>query len=119
MYQNKASERTLRNLVKSDKRVYVYSADSQTIDRFIVDAEREGFTFSDGVKPSERTPDYIMALHEDGTICYVGFVGHMAFGCAPLDMLCVDYRKYADGDEDYIIRRAPRRVQIVVKRNRI
>lgn len=74
---------TIKQLVKQTKgRVYVYLANDYIGRQFLKDAEREGFTFRDGVKPTEREPDSIFALNRDMTINYVGFVGHMAYGCA-------------------------------------
>ena len=102
MYQNEANERTLRSLAASEERVYVYLADGQTVERFIADAEREGFIYGDGARPSERVPDEIMAIHADKKMNYVGFVGRIAFGAAPPYLLRVDYRRYADGEADYL-----------------
>ena len=49
-------------------RIYVYLADGETGKRFLHDAEDEGFTFADGVKPTEREPDGIFAVNDDMTI---------------------------------------------------
>ncbi len=74
--------RTVRELSQLDGRVFVYLRDRETALRFLREAEREGFTFGDGAKPTEREPDDIYALHPDGTLNYTGFVGHMAFRSA-------------------------------------
>ena len=42
-------------------------------------AEAEGFTFGDGVKPTERDYAEVMAINHDCTINYVGAVGMMAY----------------------------------------
>lgn len=42
-------------------------------------AEQEGFVFSDGIKPTARNYDSIIAVNRDMTINYVGFVGRLAF----------------------------------------
>lgn len=74
------SEKAISNLLNLKGRVYVYLADEETGKQFMQQAETEGFTFRDGVKPTERPYDSIIALNRDRTINYVGFVGHMAFG---------------------------------------
>lgn len=45
-------------------------------------AQDEGYTFCDGVKPTERETDSIIALNADKTINYVGYIGHIAFAGA-------------------------------------
>ena len=72
----------LKNLLSAypNSRIYLHFETSELARRFLVDAEAEGFTFGDGVKPTERSADSIFALNDDMTINYVGFVGHMAFG---------------------------------------
>lgn len=102
-------KRTLRELCALDARVYVYLADSETCRRFAQQAEREGFTFCDGVKPSARPCADIMALNRDGTLNFVGFVGHVAFGAAGTvgskPLVRVDYQKYRSGAADFQYRR--------------
>lgn len=77
-------------------RIYVYLADGETGKRFLHDAEDEGFTFADGVKPTEREPDGIFAVNDDMTINYVGFIGHMAYRVADKignqPLIKIDYR---------------------------
>lgn len=63
-------------------RVFVYLANTEISNHFLQDAENEGFTFPDGAKPTSRRADSVMAVNENGTINYVGFVGHIAFGSA-------------------------------------
>ena len=81
----------LKSLPNSCKgRIYVYLATKDIAEQFMQDAESEGFTFGDGVKPTEREPSDIMAIN------YVGFVGHLAYqnaskiGDEPL--VKIDYR---------------------------
>lgn len=72
----------LKNLLSAypNSRIFLHFKTHELARRFLVDAEAEGFTFGDGVKPTERGADSIFALNDDMTINYVGFVGHMAFG---------------------------------------
>lgn len=77
-------------------KIYVYLATEEIGRQFLQDAENEGFTFCDGVKPTERKADCIFAVNDDMTINYVGFVGHIAYqsankiGNKPL--IKIDYR---------------------------
>ena len=71
---------TLRDLAKLDGRVYIHFASEDLVKQFQRQAEKEGFTFHDGAKPSEREMAPIMALNPDLTLNYVGAVGMMAFG---------------------------------------
>ena len=68
---------------------------------FLQNAEDEGFTFGDGVKPTEREFDDIFSLKPDWTICYVGWVGHLAFRNADMigdqPLVRIDYGKYLAG----------------------
>lgn len=77
-------------------RIYVYLANEDISKRFLQDAENEGFTFCDGVKPTEREVDCIFAINDDMTINYVGFIGHMAYQAADRignqPLIKIDYR---------------------------
>ncbi len=77
-------------------RIYIYLATAEIGKQFLQDAENEGFTFADGVKPTEREPDSIFAINDDMTINYVGFIGHMAYGAAEKignrPLVKIDYR---------------------------
>ena len=69
--------RTIRNLIQKEKKVYVLLKDKATQYRFMSDAEREGITYGDNVKPTGRPVDDIMALRPDGTICFLGWAGRV------------------------------------------
>lgn len=77
-------------------RIYIYLATENICKRFLQDAEDEGFTFRDGVKPTQREADSIFAINNDMTINYVGFVGHMAYQAANKignkPLVKIDYR---------------------------
>ena len=77
-------------------RIYVYLANEDICQRFLQDAENEGFTFTGGTNPTQKHASDIIALNPDATINYVGFVGRVAFqatnriGNQPL--IKIDYR---------------------------
>ena len=71
--------------------------------RFMSDAEREGITYGDNVNPTERKVDDIMALQPNGTICFLGWAGRMCYHYNKENVLRIDYERYIDGEENYII----------------
>lgn len=78
----------LRELLKArERKVYVHLADSEAGRKFLKQAEREGFTFGDGVAPTERQYEEVMAVYPDGTINYVGAYGRVAFQCGMVEKL--------------------------------
>ncbi len=95
--------RTIRNLINTEKRVYIVLKTKAIQYRFMSDAEREGITYGDGALPTERMVDGIMSLHVDGTICFLGWAGRMLDHCDKEKRIRVDYEKYIDGAEDYIM----------------
>lgn len=98
--------RTIKELSKLDGRVYVYLANAEIGEKFLQQAEEEGFSFQDGSKPSARCYDEIMAVNHDRTLNYVGANGHIAFGAGAQTvgterLIRVDYEKYQSGADDY------------------
>lgn len=77
-------------------KIYVYLANEDVGKQFLLDAENEGFTFCDGIKPTARTPANIMAVNRDNTINYIGTVGRIAFQAANKigndPLVKIDYR---------------------------
>ena len=95
--------RKLMDLTKLDEMVtFVYFRTPNLCKRFMSAAEDEGFTFGDGVLPTQRVTTDIFAIHEDKTIAYVGSIGHMAFQANA--RVRVDYDKYISGEEDYLFK---------------
>ena len=95
--------RTIKQLINPEKKVYIRLRGKAIRYRFMSDAEREGITYGDKVKPTEREADDIMALLADGTICFLGFVGRMGYHSGANNIIRIDYEKYIDGDPEYII----------------
>ena len=95
--------RTIRQLINSEKKVYIFLRNKSIQSRFMCDAEHEGITFGDKVKPTERKADDIMALNADGTICFPGWAGRMCYHYGGDTAIRIDYEKYIDGAQNYII----------------
>lgn len=72
--------KTINELSQLAGRVYIYLPTDELGKQFMQQAESEGFTFTDGVKPTKRFATKVMAVNSDRTINYVGTIGHMAFG---------------------------------------
>ena len=58
--------KTIRELSKTNGRVYVYLRTPELGERFLRQAEQEGFTFGDGEKPTARQYAEVMAVNRDG-----------------------------------------------------
>ena len=99
--------RTVENLMKMDGRVFVYLKSEDAKYRFLADAEAEGFTFRNLVKPADGPCSDLYVLNDDRTLNYAGAIGHMAFHYPKrnrsVKIIRIDYEKYASGQDDYIM----------------
>ena len=86
--------KTLTELVHgTNKRVYVYLSDMETIRIFINNAEKEGFSFSENKRVSDIPLDNFYALNKNSTVNYINFIGRVAYQCGAENILRVDYKK--------------------------
>ncbi len=83
------------------RHTFIYCRSRNIAARFLADAEAEGFTFGDGKRPSEKEYDDIYSLHDDLTISFTGWAGHILFRNAAGNIIRVDYGKYIAGAPDY------------------
>ena len=94
----------LRDILKGH--IYIYLKDRETCQKFYEQAEKEGFTFGGGIKPTQSPIDNIIAVNSDRTLAHVNFVGHMAFQ-SPSSMkdglIRIDYARYIAGEENFYI----------------
>ncbi len=101
--------RTITELSKMNGKVYVHLRNETVAKKFLIDAELEGFTFGDGVKPTERDISDMFVINRDWTISYVGWAGHMAYKSAKCigdqKLIRIDYEMYVFGFDDYLIRK--------------
>ncbi|MBQ8052489.1 MAG: hypothetical protein IJ198_01600 [Lachnospiraceae bacterium] len=89
-----------KNEKLSPKHIYIYCRSSAIARRFLSDAEKEGFLFSDGVAPTNKDTTNLYALNDDFTICYAGLVAHMMLGRKDVgNVIWVDYGRYVSGEE--------------------
>ena len=83
------------------RHTFIYCRSRNIAARFLADAEAEGFTFGDGQKPTAKEYSDIYSLHDDLTISYTGWAGHLAFRNAAGNIVRIDYGKYIAGAPDY------------------
>lgn len=101
------NNRTIKNLVNDkNSKVYVYLANSEIGNKFLQQAESEGFVFGDNTKPTSRCYAEVMAVNDNLTINFVGANGMIAFGSGTKtitgkNFVRVDFEKYINGAEDY------------------
>ena len=98
--------RTIKNLAEKKGRVYVYLANKEIGEKFMSIAEKEGFTFGDGVPLSEKRYARVIAVNHNYTLNYINGIGLIAFGAGAKEigdeeLIRVDFEKYIAGDEDY------------------
>ena len=83
--------KTIKELASMGERVYVHLKDEETAMRFLRQAESEGFTFGDGVKPTDRHWSDLYAMHTDGTLNYVGTNGRIHYGSGADEIVRIEY----------------------------
>ena len=83
--------KTIKELSSTGERMYVHLNDEETAMRFLRQAESEGFTFGDGVKPTDRHWSDLYAIHPDGTLNYVGAIGRIEYGLGADSVVRIDY----------------------------
>ncbi|WP_303836434.1 hypothetical protein [Ruminococcus flavefaciens] len=97
--------RTIREMLGSDEKVWVYIDSRETWERFASMAAAEGFGF--GELPEEKWVfGCAVAVHSSGDMGHLPmFVWHRSFS-ADIEELPkrVEFLKYISGDEDYICR---------------
>lgn len=85
---------SIRDLIDSERTVYIRLGDKAVQYRFMSDAERAGITYSDGSAPTGRAAEDIMALHPDKTIAFLGWAGRLRYHHIKDTAVCVDYAEY-------------------------
>ena len=82
----KSNERTLTNLLNLDRRVYLYFANAAVWDIFVKHAAEEGFLWMGNEAITKNHYEDIIAMNNNMTFNYIGFVGHMRFGATMRDL---------------------------------
>ena len=98
--------RTITELVREYGDLWVYLNGEAVSGRFLRDAEREGFSLSNGTPPTQTNRGYVMAVHGNGTLAHLPlFVWWRSFHGtkAPVGAK-IDYERYVGGEADFICR---------------
>lgn len=85
--------KTIKELASTGERVYVHLKDEETAMRFLHQADAEGFTFGDGVSPTDRHWSDLYAIHSDSTLNYVGSVGRIEYASGADSCVRVEYQE--------------------------
>lgn len=85
--------KTNKELANMGERVYVHLNDEETAMRFLRQAESEGFTFGDGVSPTDRHWSDLYAIHPDGTLNFVGTVGRIEYASGADSVVRIEYEE--------------------------
>jgi len=97
--------RTVAALLKNNPKVYVCFTSDALCRQFLKNAEEEGFSFGNGIQPTQRESDRVLILKADWSICYLNSISQMAFRAnLPVNGVIipkVDYGKYLAGWDDY------------------
>ena len=83
--------KTIKELANKGERVYVHLKDEETAMSFLHQAESEGFTFGDGVSPTDRHLSDLYAIHLDGTLNYVNTNGRIHYGSGADGIVRIEY----------------------------
>ncbi len=95
--------RTITNLIKPKIHVYVYFKSQDLCRHFLKQAESEGFTGGVSGKPTTMAASDILAVLPENKLCYLGYIGRMAYQTNADNVLRVDYEKYIKGEKEYLI----------------
>ena len=92
--------RTIEELRKNyDGKLHIYCKDKETAERFLNDAEKEGFMFGT-IKPTDSHTSDIFAVEDNHKVAHVSTVGRIAFQNGMSTR--IDYDKYISGAENYM-----------------
>lgn len=94
-------KRTLRQLVENTERKDIYLKDRETYMRFFRQAREEGFHFGDLPFEKWSAKGRIVVIHSDGEMGHVPYF-HYHILQYPEKIEIVDFKKYADGEENYL-----------------
>ncbi|WP_316630141.1 hypothetical protein [uncultured Ruminococcus sp.] len=83
--------KTIKESANMGERVYVHLKDEETAMRFLRQAESEGFTFGDGVSPTDRHWSDLYAVHPDSTLNYVSTNGRIHYGSGADGIVRIEY----------------------------
>ena len=105
--------RKLTELTNRFHRVWLYVEGEEFRQDFFRRAVNEGFKYINGSEISSKDYGILFSLHENLTIGHLSmFIWCLTFNLNQPDLpVRIDYKKYINGDEDYICRESPIKVK--------
>ena len=85
--------KTIKSLINPDKKVYVKMNSADDCKRFFYLAEKGGFLFGDGIKPTAKHHSDLIAVLPDKTLCYAGTYGRIAAQSGAENIIAYDCEK--------------------------
>lgn len=80
-------------VMKADRPVYIHVPSKALARDFLRQAEKEGFLFLDGKRPSKKKPlDDFYALRPNLYINYIGFIGRLCWKSNDDSIIRVEYK---------------------------
>lgn len=85
--------KSIKELVMKETRpVYVHTPSKAIACDFLKQAEKEGFMFGDGKRPTKKPLDDYYALHQDLTMNYIGFIGRLSWKSSDDNIIRIEYK---------------------------
>ena len=86
--------KSIKELVMKETRpVYVHLPSKAATHDFLRAAEKEGFLFGDGKRPTKKPLDDYYALHQDLTMNYIGYLGKIFWKSTDDKVLRLEYKE--------------------------
>ncbi len=96
--------RLLKDLLKSDSTVWICCESDDSKERFLHQAEEEGFIALSGIKPTELFHHRLYGISDDMTMGYLSnMIWNLTFRSVDDKHVRIDYEKYMVDEEDYVI----------------
>lgn len=85
--------KSIKELVMKETRpVYVHLPSKAATLDFLKVAEKEGFLFGDGKRPTKKPLDDYYALHQDSTMNYIGYLGRIYWNSNDDKVVRLEYK---------------------------
>lgn len=95
--------RTLKSLIKKNKKVWFYCGTEDLQKRFLQQAEEEGFVTMRGEIPSSLSLQRLYGINSEETMGYIShFTWYLSFQTGNKDILRIDYDRFISGEDDFI-----------------
>ena len=95
--------RLLKNLVEKNNQVWIYCENRDLQEKFLKQAEDEGFLALNGQKPTELFRHQLYGINDDLTMGYLSaMIWSLTFQKCPDHIARVDYGKYISDEDDYM-----------------